>query len=269
MVAFQARLESSKIAIIGAGHIGTAVVDALYRSDHRHIVATRTKGSEEKLRQLEQQYKGVYVTTDNAEAVDNADIIVLAVKPYCIEEAAQQIKQHSVGKLVISVAAAKKLGMIEGILETSRVARVMTGVFVADEVAAYALGTRGGAEEKEYDRNAIKYIFGADARELAEELLAHRTWVACDTGLLSYEVELKVQKLKQLGMNEEAARLFYAATLEAIGTRLRAGMSGDAIYNLVAGQKSFTAKMRQFLEDNGCMYIMEQAIEQTVSACNK
>ncbi|NQV09369.1 NAD(P)-binding domain-containing protein, partial [Candidatus Woesearchaeota archaeon] len=160
---------NSRIAVIGAGSVGSQVIDALHSKGHRDIIATRT--TEENLEDISNRY-GINTTTDNGYAAQNSDIIVLAVKPDDVKKAAQQINGYANNKLVISLAAARSIDYIEELVGT-RVSRVMTGVFVKDEVAAYTLG-----EESEKDRATIQYIFGSNAKEVDENLLADRTFIA-------------------------------------------------------------------------------------------
>jgi pyrroline-5-carboxylate reductase len=248
---------SKTIAVIGAGHLGTATIDALYKRGHRNIIATRT--NRDALDTLAQTYD-ILTTTDNRYAAREADVLILSVKPYLIEAVAREVREFSSGKLVISLAAAKRLDWLEGILE-SRVARVMTGIFVHAERAMYATGTRCTAE----DESAVRYIFG-NAIRVDEELLAHRTWIACDTGLMAATIEKKVEKLSELGMHPADARACYAATLHAIAERL-ATMTGEEIYNNVAGKNSFTAELRKKLEEQKHFDLLQECIEETVRAC--
>ncbi len=245
------------ISIIGAGSLGTAVIDALIEKGHQRIIATRRNN--EQLDNLQKQY-GIKVSSDNNYAVENSEVVVLSVKLYLIEEVCSKIKDAAKDKLVISLAAAKSIAEIEEILTRSRICRVMTGISVNDEVAAYTLGSvRAGADEI-----IIKYLFGGSAREVEEAALADRTWIACDTGLIAKAIEHKISSLDRL--SKEDARIMYAATLEGIAKSMREGLTGEEIYNKVAGPGSFTGKLHDLLVESGAYDQMNECVKKTVNA---
>lgn len=74
------RLQETKIAIIGGGNIGTAMVRGLLRSGvipAENIYLTRRN----KAKLSEFESTGIMVSDDNAEALKNASIIIIAVLP--------------------------------------------------------------------------------------------------------------------------------------------------------------------------------------------
>lgn len=259
MVIFQDRT----IGIIGAGSLGEQVIKAIYHRGHKKIIAKRT--TEEGLREIAGRYDGIQTTLDNITAARESDIVVIAVKPKLVERVCKEIGKYAGEKLVVSLAAAKKISEIEGYLDNSntRVARVMTGLFAEDEAAAYTLGGRCN----QTDREAITYIFGPNSIEVKEDLLAHRTWIACDTGLTSKSIGISIAELGRLGMNPEYAAVFYAATLEAIAKNLRAGITGEAIFQEVGGTGSFTQGLAEHLSKNGFYKMLEECVVKTVDAC--
>lgn len=82
---------TKKIAIIGGGNLGTAIAEGLISSGFihpEHIIITKRNIST--LRHLED--KGVLVSNNNAEAVQYASWVILAVKPFQIKEILLQLK---------------------------------------------------------------------------------------------------------------------------------------------------------------------------------
>jgi len=83
---------NNKIAIIGGGNLGAAMAEGLVASGFvlpEHLIVTKRNISS--LKSLEE--KGVMVSNDNAKAVEFADWIVLAVKPFQIKEVLAGIKE--------------------------------------------------------------------------------------------------------------------------------------------------------------------------------
>ncbi len=259
---YKERLQNRKIAIIGAGGLGQEVIKALYQNGHRKIVATRRR--EEELRKLQQRYSGIEVTSDNRLAVQQSEVIVLAVKPYALEEVATELRSELSSQLVISLAAGKKLSQLEEWLGYSRVARVMTGLFVAEEMAFYTSGS--GCREE--DSIWVKYIFGEETIEVEESLLDARTYLACDLGIMAQEEEAKIKRLAQEGISEGDLRLVYGKMLLALGKRFTEGTSGEELFSQVTGnsEKAFTYKLHCWLEEQGHYELLESSIEKTLNA---
>ena len=82
-----------KIAIIGAGNMGGALARGLAQGS---IICTSdiyvSNPSEAKLDALKSAYPDINVTTNNCEAARDADIVVLAVKPWKVEAVIEELK---------------------------------------------------------------------------------------------------------------------------------------------------------------------------------
>jgi pyrroline-5-carboxylate reductase len=149
------------IAILGAGKIGEALVAGLVSSGWRRadqiVVTTRRR---ERTEELAGRY-GVVGAASNLEAVEGAEIIVIAVKPQDIEVLLTEIGHRlAPDQTVLSVAAAIPTALIERHLgDRVPVVRAMpnTPATVHEGVAGIAAGSHAGEK---------------DLRK-AEELLAH------------------------------------------------------------------------------------------------
>ncbi len=93
-----------KITVIGAGNMGGALIRGWIRAglSSNLTITARTK---ETLDGYKTACPELNVSLSNAEAVRNADIIVLAVKPWFISSVIDEIKDHINNKIIISVAA--------------------------------------------------------------------------------------------------------------------------------------------------------------------
>lgn len=93
-----------KIAIIGTGKMGEALISGLIRTIKYEVIAsTRSKQNAD---EINKKYK-IKCHIDNTKAVSHADIIVLAVKPYQAKEVLTQCQKYfTKNKLLISVCAA-------------------------------------------------------------------------------------------------------------------------------------------------------------------
>jgi pyrroline-5-carboxylate reductase len=103
-----------RIAVLGAGKMGGILVQAFLRSGlfpNDHVAATVAHDA--RARALSSQF-GISITTDNLKAAQDADVILLGVKPQQMNDVVRGIAPSlSPDKLLISFAASVKTGAIE------------------------------------------------------------------------------------------------------------------------------------------------------------
>ncbi len=104
----------TKIAFIGAGNMASAIIGGLLQHgvDAKNICATSP--SNINLDIVAENF-GIQVTTDNNHAVENADVVILAVKPQVLESVLRPLQNSLQAKkpLLISVAAGINLHSLE------------------------------------------------------------------------------------------------------------------------------------------------------------
>ena len=87
-----------KIAIIGSGNMGGAIAHGLIQScfcPASDILCTAK--SLETLEKLKQLHPDLQTTRDNVSAIQQATIIILAVKPWLIKEIMEDVKDFTAG----------------------------------------------------------------------------------------------------------------------------------------------------------------------------
>jgi pyrroline-5-carboxylate reductase len=107
-------VQERRIAIVGAGRIGEALLSGLLSSGWRDAgdIAISDR-REQRVTELAKRY-GVVATTDNAEAIHEAALVVIAVKPQDIETLLGEIGGLlAPEQTVLSVAAAIPTSTIE------------------------------------------------------------------------------------------------------------------------------------------------------------
>jgi len=139
---------AEKVAILGAGKMGEALLSGLLRSGRPAADLLFTERHPDRSKMLEERY-GV-TGVDSATAVETADTLLVAVKPQEIGALLDEIAPVvSARNLVITIAA----GIPTTFLETRfaadvPVVRVMsnTPVFVDEAMSAIAAGAHAGEE---------------------------------------------------------------------------------------------------------------------------
>ena len=97
---------TNHICFIGGGNMAGSLVGGLVNNGYDTKQITVTDPDASKLQQLEQQFT-INTTIDNTQAVENADVIVLAVKPQVLHEVCATLKNTCLKNrpLIISIAA--------------------------------------------------------------------------------------------------------------------------------------------------------------------
>ena len=109
-------MKVNKIAIIGCGNLGTSILNGLISSEYysnKSITVTRRN-----VISLE-KYKneGIHITTDNTEAAQQADILLIGLKPFRILEVLAELKPHlTKDKTIVSLATGITISQKEEVL---------------------------------------------------------------------------------------------------------------------------------------------------------
>lgn len=143
-------LKESKIAIIGPGVMGEAILSALLDNGKCSPEKIIISGPDEERNSLLQQKYKVRSMQENSAAVSQADIIVLAVKPQKFSGAVRPMKGLvKKGALIISIIAGVKLDTLVAFTGHDRIIRAMpnTPVRIAKGITAWTATV--GVDEKQ------------------------------------------------------------------------------------------------------------------------
>ena len=205
-------MKNKKVAIIGAGNIGSAIALGINESkliESADIIVTR-RGIDG-LKRFEQL--GMTVTTDNKAAVSMADLIVIAVTPKELNGVLAEISESLVeGKHeVISIVSGASIKEIKSHLTRKvPVIRAMPNTAVAIRESMTCLC--GDAEDREALERAVKLFepLGA-AIIIREDLMVPATALcACGIAFFLRAVRAASQGGIEIGFHAEDA-LFMAA----------------------------------------------------------
>lgn len=110
-------MAKNNIAILGCGNLGIAIAEGLISAGNGgEYQLTCTRRRTERIAHLKD--KGIEVTADNVRAAQSSDVLIVAVKPYNLEELLQEIQAvvDPQRHMVISVATGVTIGRMREIL---------------------------------------------------------------------------------------------------------------------------------------------------------
>jgi pyrroline-5-carboxylate reductase len=151
-----------KIAVIGAGNIGGAMLGGIVKSklaEPKDIVVTDVL--DERRRDAAQKWKVHTMGTDNRKAVEGRDVVILAVKPPMVPVVLDELRGAlRENQIVITVAAGVPLSLYESVLGTRiPLFRAMPNIpVIVEEGATAVAGNRATRPEQ---RQVVEKIFGA------------------------------------------------------------------------------------------------------------
>jgi len=202
-----------RIAFIGGGNMAQALIGGLLSQG---LKASRIVVSEPVAALREQlSARGVHVTADNMQAVSQADVVVLAVKPQVMGEVLASLLTVMKNQLVLSIAAGLTTSTLSKMLGGyARIVRAMPNTPALVQTGATGL----------YAGDAVS----TDDRQLAQQLLSATgmvLWVADEDGINTVIaaagsapayffllMEAMQQSSVAMGLSDEDARLLIAQT---------------------------------------------------------
>ncbi len=245
--------QQSKVAVIGAGVMGEALITALISSGVNPEQITISEKREERAQELIAQYsiKAAPLATN----VADAEALLLVVKPQDMASVLAEIKGSiNPASVVISFAAGKTISFISNALGTGNpVVRVMpnTPTLVGEGMAAASMGTGVSVAQREF----ILGFLGATGKviEVSEELQDAVTATSGSGPAYFFAfVEAMVAGAKELGLSDQDATTLTIQTIVGAAKLLdESGKSATTLRENVTSPNGTTAAaLASFGSDN-------------------
>lgn len=235
--------QQSKVAVIGAGVMGEALIAALISSGVNPDRITISEKREERVQELIAKYS--INSADIAHNVAYADALLLVVKPQDMGSVLEQIKGSiNPEAVVITFAAGKTISFIRNGLGTSNpVVRVMpnTPTLVGKGMAAASMGPGVSDSQREF----VMGFLGATGKviEVAEDLQDAVTATSGSGPAYFFAfVEAMVAGAKELGLSQEDATTLTVQTIVGAAKLLdESGKSATTLRENVTSPNGTTA----------------------------
>jgi pyrroline-5-carboxylate reductase len=204
-----------KITIIGAGNLGSAIAKGLlingFIKPDQLVITRRNTFSLSQFADL-----GVKVTSNNTEAAEASDIIILAVKPYNYQDVLEEIKTvvHT-KQILISVVTGVWLNDLENsIKKNTALFRAMPNTAIAIQQSMTCLCYKNASLQQ---IDTVQKIFNQVGRTVTidENLMDAATVLgACGTAYAMRYIRANIQGGIEIGFDVETASLIAAQTVK-------------------------------------------------------
>jgi pyrroline-5-carboxylate reductase len=210
----------NRIAILGSGSMGTAILSGLLASGFDSAKVSITTKSAESAAKLADELGVTAIAlesqpTGNADAVVGADLVLVAVKPAYVVEVLKEAssKLHS-NALVISVAAGITTASMEAVLPASvSVVRAMpnTPAIVGRAVTGISSGSRVSDEQLETALDLFETV-GRVVVLPEEQIDALSTISGSGPAYVFYLIEQLTLAAQEMGFGEDVAAMLVEET---------------------------------------------------------
>lgn len=203
-----------KVTFIGGGNMATCIFESMIKDfDAKNI--TVSGPHLEKLQKFND--KGASITTNNIDAIKDAQVVFLGVKPQILTSVLEEIKSSGVdvsNKLFVSMAAGFKLSSISGLLNTHKIVRIMpnTPAKLGLGVIAVVYDTDVNDAQKELSKKMLCHM-GTCIEGDEQALNVIGAVCGCGPAFVYRFMEALVSEAVRHGVNEADARKMVEQTV--------------------------------------------------------
>jgi pyrroline-5-carboxylate reductase len=209
-------MNMKRISIIGGGNLGAAIAEGLIKS--KFIAPdqiTITRRNVAALRPLAQQ--GVEVTSDNALAIRNSEVVIVALKPYNVKEVLEGLKKnfdpnkHIVVSVVTGILLKDLTAIVDGGVP---IFRAMPNTAIAIQESVTCICNTGASEQQV---NYVSDLFNnlGITISIDEKLMDAATVLgACGIAYALRFIRAATQGGIEIGFDAKTANLISAQTVK-------------------------------------------------------
>jgi pyrroline-5-carboxylate reductase len=242
------------VAIIGCGNLGQSILKGLIAEPS--FAQTRVIATKRNLKSLEAfEKQGIEITSDNAKAVNDSDLILVALKPHNILQTLNELK-HSFDPqrhLIISAATGITIAQIQETIETqTTIFRAMPNIAADVRESITCICAKSPTEE---DIKTVRTFFDSIGSTIiiTEDLMEAATVLgACGVAYVLRFIRAMIQGGIQIGFDVDTASKIVNQTVKGAAELLIAkGQHPEFEIDKVTTPKGCTIAGLNEMEHNG------------------
>lgn len=261
-------MSNKKIAFIGAGNMATAIIDGMLRNKTKEPSLIYVYDLDHAKLEIMQK-KNINISASACEAVENSDIIVLAVKPQNYEEVLVGIKDVvTKQKIFVSIAAGISTGYVMRTLETAcPVVRVMPNTPLLLGYGATAMCRPESISDEDFNEIYNMFALSGEVCLFPESKMNEVISINGSSPAYFYLFALAMREYaEEVGFDGDTALKLIAKTLE--GSAHMITESGDSLETLIQKVSSKGGTTIAALDAMKAKGVTE-AIKEGMAACTK
>lgn len=263
-------MKHQKLTFIGTGNMAWAIIQGLLKSGYpaEQIIACNKSNL---ARRSELQAVGIATQFTNREAVEQADVVILAVKPQMMAEVCAEFADLDFSqKTVISVAAGISVARLEQLLPSAKniirtmpntpalIGEGLTGLFAKSQVNSAA------CEFAEQLMSAVGKCYWVDEEDKINQIIAI---TGSSPAYFFRFMEAMQHSAEQMGFSAKDAR--FLVQQAALGSAKLVQANPDVplsqLRENVTSKGGTTAKALEVFEQQGLADIIEQAMQAAIN----
>ena len=257
-------LEGKRLAFIGGGVMAEAMMRGVFEKHlvpPSHVLVTGPR--RERRAQLTKQF-GVKALASNVEAVRNAHVIVLSVKPQVLPGVLRELRgELRAEQLVISIVAGAPLGVLRDGLDHAAIVRAMPNTPAQIGMGVTAWTATGEVDREQRDR--AKAILGALGEEIEVEAESYVDMATALSGTGPSYVFLLMEAMVDagvhLGFSRRVAEELVLRTVEGSAAFARqSGRHLAELRNMVTSPGGTSAAALYELEKGTLRTVLSRAV---------
>ena len=215
-----------KVAIIGAGNMGGAIARGLAQGHYVRVQdITVTNPSMPKLEKLKVEFPAIQVSTDNHEAAD-ADVVIVAVKPWKVEEVLKPLRLRQ-PQVLVSVAAGMTFEDLAHFVDPEMpMFRIIPNTAISLRASMTLIACRNASEQQTLTMLDLFNEMGLAMLIEEKQLAAATSLTSCGIAYVLKYVQAAMQAGVEAGIRPKDAMKMVAQTVEG-AARLHASGTGD------------------------------------------
>lgn len=266
-------MDIMKIAFIGGGNMGEAMLAAILKKGLSHPQAISVSDISTVRRDLLRQRYGVHVTDSNLLAIKDKEAIVLAIKPQHLSEVLTELKgKLKPSQLVLSIIAGAKMNTLRTGLAHNSVVRAMpnTPAQIGQGITVWTAGGEASKKQQEWASS----ILGAMGKEIYADDERYLDMATAISGSGPAYVFLFMESLTQaavsIGMPQDMAQeLVLQTVLGSAGFAQKSAKEFAELRKMVTSPGGTTAEAIKIFEEGHLNKLVQQAVAAAYTKAKK
>ena len=203
-----------KVAIIGAGNMGGAIARGLAQGHYVRVQdITVINPSMPKLEKLKVEFPAIQVSTDNHEAAD-ADVVIVAVKPWKVEEVLKPLRLRQ-PQVLVSVAAGMTFEDLAHFVDPEMpMFRIIPNTAISLRASMTLIACRNASEQQTLTMLDLFNEMGLAMLIEEKQLEAATSLTSCGIAYVLKYVQAAMQAGVEAGIRPKDAMKMVAQTVE-------------------------------------------------------